>query len=135
MPLPRFGQPESISGLVLSWSGMPTIAERNSHNVCVIHRENEIFNRDCVLSVKLIYDEKLGGTILLSWDEMAQWLEREFTGRKARGSSPTSAARLLLPRLGKPGIIPALVLPSSGLAVRHRKGATAERYFLRPRVI
>ncbi|GAA49448.1 ATP-binding cassette transporter [Clonorchis sinensis] len=31
-------------------------------------------------------------------------------------------------KLGRPGSIPALVLPSSGMAVRHRKGATAERF-------
>ncbi|GAA50477.1 hypothetical protein CLF_104592 [Clonorchis sinensis] len=31
-------------------------------------------------------------------------------------------------RLGQPGSIPALVLPSGGMAVGHRKGATAERY-------
>ncbi|GAA53013.1 hypothetical protein CLF_109331, partial [Clonorchis sinensis] len=31
--------------------------------------------------------------------------------------------------LGQPGIIPALVLPSDGMAARHRKDATAERLF------
>ncbi|KER24600.1 hypothetical protein T265_07791 [Opisthorchis viverrini] len=36
--------------------------------------------------------------------------------------------RLLLSRLGQPGSIPALVLPSGGMAARHRKGATAERF-------
>ncbi|KAG5442537.1 hypothetical protein CSKR_108732 [Clonorchis sinensis] len=59
-----------------------------------------------------------------SWLE---WIEREFADRKVRGSNPTSASRLLLSRLGQPGSIPALVLPSSGMATRHRKGATAER--------
>ncbi|KAG5448288.1 hypothetical protein CSKR_110461 [Clonorchis sinensis] len=44
-----------------------------------------------------------------------------------RGSNPTSASRLPLSRLGQPGSIPALVQPSGGMAVRHRKGATAER--------
>ncbi|KAG5443401.1 hypothetical protein CSKR_109948 [Clonorchis sinensis] len=33
------------------------------------------------------------------------------------------------PRLGQPGSIPALVLPSGGMAARYRKGATAERFF------
>ncbi|KAG5444076.1 hypothetical protein CSKR_104237 [Clonorchis sinensis] len=56
-----------------------------------------------------------------------KWLERELTDRKVRGSNPTSASRLPLSRLGQPGSIPALVQPSGGMAVRHRKGATAER--------
>ncbi|KER26416.1 hypothetical protein T265_06333 [Opisthorchis viverrini] len=46
-----------------------------------------------------------------------------------RGSNPTSAIRLTLSRLGRPGSIPALVLPSGGMAVRHWKGATAELSF------
>ncbi|GAA53632.1 hypothetical protein CLF_110653 [Clonorchis sinensis] len=33
-------------------------------------------------------------------------------------------------RLGQPGSIPAFVLPSGGMAARHRKGATAERLLL-----
>ncbi|KER33032.1 hypothetical protein T265_00943 [Opisthorchis viverrini] len=57
-----------------------------------------------------------------------KWLEREFTNRKVRGSNPTSATRLPLSRLGQPGSIPALLLPSGGMAARHRKGATAERF-------
>ncbi|KER33211.1 hypothetical protein T265_12666, partial [Opisthorchis viverrini] len=56
------------------------------------------------------------------------WLEREFTDRKVRGSNPTSASRLPLARLQQPGSIPALVSPSCGMAARHRKGATAERF-------
>ncbi|KAG5443701.1 hypothetical protein CSKR_104616 [Clonorchis sinensis] len=55
------------------------------------------------------------------------WLEREPTDRNVRGSNPTSASRLPLSRLGQPGSIPALVQTSDGMAVRHRKGATAER--------
>ncbi|KER31036.1 hypothetical protein T265_02601 [Opisthorchis viverrini] len=57
-----------------------------------------------------------------------KWLEREFTDRKARGSNPISASRLPLSRLGQPGSIPALVPLSCGMAARHRKGATAERF-------
>ncbi|KER26734.1 hypothetical protein T265_06096 [Opisthorchis viverrini] len=53
-------------------------------------------------------------------------LEREFTNRKVRGSNPTSASRFPLSRLGQPGSIPALVLPSGSVAVGHQKGATAE---------
>ncbi|KAG5455293.1 hypothetical protein CSKR_105152 [Clonorchis sinensis] len=58
------------------------------------------------------------------------WLEREFTDRKVRGSNPTSASRLPLSRLGQPGSIPALVQHSGDMAVRHRKGATAECFCL-----
>ncbi|KAG5448657.1 Actin- protein 2/3 complex subunit 4 [Clonorchis sinensis] len=58
-----------------------------------------------------------------------KWLERESTDRKVRGSNPTSSSRFTLSRLGQPGSIPALVLPSGGMAVRYRKGATAERLF------
>ncbi|KAG5447083.1 hypothetical protein CSKR_108821 [Clonorchis sinensis] len=58
----------------------------------------------------------------------ARWLEREFTNRNVRGSNPTSASRLPLSRLGQPGSIPVLVLPSSGMAATHRKGVTAERF-------
>ncbi|KER29562.1 hypothetical protein T265_03858 [Opisthorchis viverrini] len=34
------------------------------------------------------------------------------------------------PRLGNPGNIPALVLPSDDMTARHRKGVTAERFFI-----
>ncbi|KAG5443251.1 hypothetical protein CSKR_111052 [Clonorchis sinensis] len=63
------------------------------------------------------------------WSE-AQWLQRESTDQMVRGLNPTSASGLFLSRLGQPGSIPALVFPSGGTAVRHRKGATAERFFL-----
>ncbi|KER21270.1 hypothetical protein T265_10370 [Opisthorchis viverrini] len=56
-----------------------------------------------------------------------KWLEHEFTDRKVRGPNPTSTTRLPLSRLGRPGIIPALVPPSCAMAARHRKSATAGR--------
>ncbi|KAG5445962.1 hypothetical protein CSKR_102798 [Clonorchis sinensis] len=56
-----------------------------------------------------------------------KWLEREFTDRNVRVSNPTSASRLPLSRLGQQGSIPAFMLPSGDMAVRHRKGGTAER--------
>ncbi|KER24191.1 hypothetical protein T265_08084 [Opisthorchis viverrini] len=43
-----------------------------------------------------------------------KWLDRESTDRTVRGSNPTSASRLPLSRLGRPGNIPALVPPSCG---------------------
>ncbi|GAA57497.1 E3 ubiquitin-protein ligase NEDD4-like [Clonorchis sinensis] len=57
-----------------------------------------------------------------------KWLEREFSDRKVRGSNPTFASRLPLSRLGQPDSIPALVLPSGGMATRHRKGVAAELF-------
>ncbi|KAG5450665.1 hypothetical protein CSKR_108785 [Clonorchis sinensis] len=58
------------------------------------------------------------GTCRARW---FKWLERELTDRKVRGSNPTSASRLPLSRLGRPGSIPALVLPPGGMAARHQK--------------
>ncbi|KER24476.1 hypothetical protein T265_07845 [Opisthorchis viverrini] len=49
-----------------------------------------------------------------------KWLERKFTDRKVRGSNQTSASRLPLSRLGQPGSIPVLMLPSSSMAARRR---------------
>ncbi|KAG5442233.1 hypothetical protein CSKR_100182 [Clonorchis sinensis] len=57
-----------------------------------------------------------------------KWVEREFTDQKVRGSNPTSASGLPLSRLGQPDSISALVLPSGGMAARHRKGVTAEQF-------
>ncbi|KER28940.1 hypothetical protein T265_04322 [Opisthorchis viverrini] len=66
---------------------------------------------------------------MLPSPEEGRWLEREFTDRKVRGSNPTSASRLPLSRFGQPGSIPALVLPLGGMAARHRKSASAGRFF------
>ncbi|KER32952.1 LOW QUALITY PROTEIN: hypothetical protein T265_12705, partial [Opisthorchis viverrini] len=60
--------------------------------------------------------------------ELAQCLEGEFTDRKVRGSNPISAPRVPLSRLGQPGSIPALELPSGGMVPRHREGPTSERF-------
>ncbi|KAG5441954.1 hypothetical protein CSKR_107986 [Clonorchis sinensis] len=56
-----------------------------------------------------------------------KWSEHEFTDRKVCGSNPTSVYRLLLSALGQHSSIPSLVLPSGGMAARHRKGVTSER--------
>ncbi|KER22127.1 hypothetical protein T265_09696 [Opisthorchis viverrini] len=52
--------------------------------------------------------------------ETAQWLRRQLTDRKVRGSNQTSASRLLLCGLG----ISALTIPLSGIADRLRMGGT-----------
>ncbi|KER25170.1 hypothetical protein T265_07331 [Opisthorchis viverrini] len=38
------------------------------------------------------------------------------------------STQTIMLRLGQPGSIPALVLPPGGMAARHRKGVTAERF-------
>ncbi|KER27701.1 hypothetical protein T265_05327 [Opisthorchis viverrini] len=48
-----------------------------------------------------------------------KWLERQFTDRKVHDSNPTSNSRLPLSRLGQPGSVPALVLPSGSMAAWH----------------
>ncbi|KAG5453135.1 NADH dehydrogenase [ubiquinone] 1 beta subcomplex subunit 5, mitochondrial [Clonorchis sinensis] len=45
-------------------------------------------------------------------------LDQEI-GEHVGGSNPTSASRLLLSRLGQPGSIPAIVLPSADMVVMH----------------
>ncbi|KAG5450969.1 hypothetical protein CSKR_105278 [Clonorchis sinensis] len=61
-------------------------------------------------------DQKLGD----AWENIClKWLEREFTDAR-------SVVRFPLSKLGQPGSIPALVIPSGGMAARHRKGVTAE---------
>ncbi|KAG5451169.1 hypothetical protein CSKR_102663 [Clonorchis sinensis] len=81
---------------------------------------------------------------------IAQWLRRQLTDQRVRGSNPTSTYRLplsrfgqpdsipaLVPpsvcmaaRLGQPGSIPALVFPSGSMAVRQRKVFIAGRLLL-----
>ncbi|KAG5445458.1 hypothetical protein CSKR_103729, partial [Clonorchis sinensis] len=90
------------------------------------------FYAGCPTSTTLLSDFRCSGNWYYKGTiggEIAQRLERERTDRKVRGSNPASASRLPLSRLGQPGSIPALVLPSGGMAARHRKGATAERFF------
>ncbi|KER23378.1 hypothetical protein T265_14650, partial [Opisthorchis viverrini] len=78
---------------------------------------------ECVQHQKLRW---LGHVLRPEGARWLKWLEREFTDRKVR-SNPNSASRLPLSKLGQPGSIPALVLPSSSMAARHRKGVTAKR--------
>ncbi|KAG5440993.1 hypothetical protein CSKR_109688 [Clonorchis sinensis] len=111
----RGSNPTSASRLILSWLGkghsIPAFV-LSSGGVAARHRKDVATG-----------DSEAKGT---RWPK---WLEREFTDRKVRGSNPTSASQLPLSRLGQPGSIPALVLPSGGMAARHRKGATAKRLF------
>ncbi|KAG5448283.1 hypothetical protein CSKR_110464 [Clonorchis sinensis] len=95
-----------------------------------VHSVNEEPDRrEVQLSFSWVFRRNQTGMQMNNGGEIAQRLERERTDRKVRGSNPASASRLPLPRLGQPGSIPALVLPSGGMAARHRKGATAERFF------
>ncbi|KAG5442256.1 hypothetical protein CSKR_100159 [Clonorchis sinensis] len=102
LPLSRLGQPGSISALVLPSGGMAARHWKGDPPNFTIRRD----------------------TLFPRW---LKWLEREFTDRKVRGSNRTSASRLPLSRLGQPGSISALVLPSGGMAARHWKGVTAQR--------
>ncbi|KER31802.1 hypothetical protein T265_02033 [Opisthorchis viverrini] len=66
---------------------------------------------------------------------MVQWLEREVTDQKVRGSNPTSASRLLLSWLGQPGSIPALgwhgsCIPKGQLWGRLLKGKSQTNFYL-----
>ncbi|KER23200.1 hypothetical protein T265_14686, partial [Opisthorchis viverrini] len=69
-----------------------------------------------------------GPQLNLSW---FNWLERKFINRKVRGSNPTSVSQLPMSRPGQPGSNPVLVLFSSRVAARQRKGVTAERFPIR----
>ncbi|KAG5449519.1 hypothetical protein CSKR_111840 [Clonorchis sinensis] len=57
------------------------------------------------------------------------WLEREFIDRKIRDSNLIAESRLPLYRLGQLDSITALMLSPRGMAARHRKGVTTERFF------
>ncbi|KAG5453153.1 hypothetical protein CSKR_106980 [Clonorchis sinensis] len=63
---------------------------------------------------------------------IAQWVaEVHRLSHHRLAISTISSGHLIvsaLSRLGQPGSIPALVLPSGGMTVRHRKGATAEQF-------
>ncbi|KER21246.1 hypothetical protein T265_10375 [Opisthorchis viverrini] len=61
-------------------------------------------------------------------------LERE-SADQVRGLKPTSASQLTLSRVGQPGMIPALVPPSGGMAARHRKDVTGTTFSSRPGLI
>ncbi|KER23350.1 hypothetical protein T265_08760 [Opisthorchis viverrini] len=93
-----------------------------------------IYRRDCACVRNIIWVEWTMSSPLSPQKRARwpKWLEREFTDRKVCGSNPTSASRLPLSRLGQPGSIPVLVLPSGGMAARHRKGVTAERFLSEP---
>ncbi|KER31525.1 hypothetical protein T265_02290 [Opisthorchis viverrini] len=72
------------------------------------------------LTIKFVvaghWNNSVSSDVAVSGARWLKWLKREFTGRKVRGSNPTSASRLPLSRLGQPGGIPALVLPSGCMA-------------------
>ncbi|KAG5454637.1 hypothetical protein CSKR_106028 [Clonorchis sinensis] len=69
-------------------------------------------------------------TVYRKRGDMAQWSERKSTEQKIRVSNPTPTSRLLLSRIGYPGSIPALVLPSDDVVNEHRRGIKAQRLLL-----
>ncbi|KAG5454279.1 hypothetical protein CSKR_106542, partial [Clonorchis sinensis] len=123
-PLSRLGQPGRIRAPVLSSGGMAIRHRKGCHHECEFRTSN--FPQGMPPRSSSCSDTYL----LEQGARWLKWLEREFTDRKVRGSNPTSASRLPLSRLGQPGSIPALVVPSGGTAARHRMGVTAEQFFL-----
>ncbi|KER25120.1 hypothetical protein T265_07345 [Opisthorchis viverrini] len=114
LPLSRLGQSGSIPALVPP-SGRVAVRRRKGV------KAKRLFTGQ--IHTRLTILVRTPG-FSLRWPK---WLEREFTHQKVRDLNPTSASLLPLSKLGQPGSIPALVQPSGGMAVRHRKGATAER--------
>ncbi|GAA53872.1 ATP-dependent RNA helicase DDX1, partial [Clonorchis sinensis] len=66
---------------------------------------------------------------LVSHIVVSQNFEEQTTLSNRAQDSVSNDKVFVRTRLGQPGSILALVLPSGGMAVRHRKGATAERFF------
>ncbi|KAG5446073.1 hypothetical protein CSKR_103847 [Clonorchis sinensis] len=123
----RLGKP----GILKLWVAYTTLSVPSSHATGRKHRGWDTARLPKPRQRKSRYRGWVRTTELrllsVAWDETFQWLEREFTDRKVRGSNPTSVSRLPLSRLGQSGSIPALVLPLGGMAATHRKGVTAER--------
>ncbi|KAG5455301.1 hypothetical protein CSKR_105147 [Clonorchis sinensis] len=117
----KLAQPGSILALVPPSGGM-AVRQRD--------RLTGVRNRDLSVVVFLGFQPTFKYYSRMS-SRWPKWLECEFTDRKVRGSNPTSVSRLPLSRLGQPRSIPALVQPSGGMAVRHRKCTTAGRFFSR----
>ncbi|GAA47342.1 proteasomal ubiquitin receptor ADRM1, partial [Clonorchis sinensis] len=65
---------------------------------------------------------------VLGWRRCKKWRLIDVIGVHAVSFFPDCLIERL-EVLGQPGSIPAFVLPSGGMAVRHRKGATVERFF------
>ncbi|KAG5450137.1 hypothetical protein CSKR_112663, partial [Clonorchis sinensis] len=118
-PFAEFGQSLVTPQLLTFESGLTTLLSRTF--------ENSSSHNSPPVSSKPQEDVRGIQHYCTTRARWPKWLEREFTDQKVRGSNPTSASRLPLSRLGQPGSIPALVLPSGSMAVGHRKGATAER--------
>ncbi|KAG5446787.1 hypothetical protein CSKR_105542 [Clonorchis sinensis] len=116
LPLTRLGHPGSIPALLLPPGSM---AARHRKGVT----RGRFFGYSVDISVTRVVRFQCCFLLL---QEMAQWIEREFTNQKVRVLNPTSVSRLPLSRLGQPGDSSALVLPSGCMAARHRKDVTVE---------
>ncbi|KER21663.1 hypothetical protein T265_10066 [Opisthorchis viverrini] len=77
-----------------------------------------------ILQLNVLHTDRL----MFRLARYSRYRRRGFTDRKVLGSRSTSAFRNPLSRLGQPGSIPALVLPSGSRTSRHWKGVTAERF-------
>ncbi|KAG5446845.1 hypothetical protein CSKR_101027 [Clonorchis sinensis] len=123
------GQPGSILALLLPFDGMAVRHRKGATAEQQLEDSPLMICTSSTDSESPVRISRYQVTKCMWWGEIPQRLERERTDRKVRGSNPASASRLPLSRLGQPGSIPALVLPSGGMAARHRKGATAERMY------
>ncbi|KAG5441122.1 hypothetical protein CSKR_102777 [Clonorchis sinensis] len=82
----------------------------------------------CILFLSLIYHRILGRLRSLR-DGPSRWSANLLTGSSVVRTRPLPLDPPLS-RLGQPGSIPALMQPSGGITVRHRKDATVERFFV-----
>ncbi|KER30007.1 hypothetical protein T265_13269, partial [Opisthorchis viverrini] len=118
-PLSKLGQPDSIPALVLPSGGM-----------AVRHRKGNLALSQLSCFLRVAWQLGTGRVLQLNdclhGARCLNWLEREFTDQKVRGSNPTCASRLPLSRLGQPGSILVLVPFSGSMAARRWKGITAK---------
>ncbi|KAG5452493.1 hypothetical protein CSKR_103290 [Clonorchis sinensis] len=131
----RGSNPASGFELPLSWlrqlGSIPAL-ELPSGGMAVRHRKDATTERFLLFVCATSIDSQSTPQIIRQFLEAGwpQWLERESADRKVRGSNPTSTSRLPQSSLWQLGSIPAFVLPLGGMAVRHRKDATTERFLL-----
>ncbi|KAG5447651.1 hypothetical protein CSKR_107817 [Clonorchis sinensis] len=117
-------QPGNLLALLLPSGGMAARHKKNVKAELTVIHSNKAFNQFCDLLASQPSLFVIGSVTCMSvpGSRWLRWLEHQFTDRKVRVSHPTFASRLPLSRLGQPGNIPALLLPSGGMAARHQKG-------------
>ncbi|KER30003.1 hypothetical protein T265_03483 [Opisthorchis viverrini] len=152
LPLSRLRQPGSIQALVLPSCGIfagPHVFEKHTHlqidlvftrdsteslvydtlQLKVLHISRFMIQKLLTRLLKTLRQPKTSFAPLGAYQE-ERWLKGYSAGLLI-GRSVVRIQPLHLdfscPGLQQPGSTPSLVLPSGGMAARHRKGATAER--------